>query len=161
MDGRSKWPEPIRANLPPLSLSSLTRPQSQSGAGVQGHGQPHQEWGEQLWSLRRYRIADTALFQNWDLFAFQEVKHNQLEDLASLLGDEYDWEGVGRDDGKNKGEAVPVFWKRDRLERVGREHGGVGQHGVQHFWLSPTPSVPGSVGWDAVSRDVSFPVEGR
>lgn len=38
--------------------------------------------------------------------------HNQVKDLEALLHDEYDWVGVGRDDGKEKGEYSPVFYRR-------------------------------------------------
>lgn len=77
--------------------------------------------------------------------------HSQLLDLAYLLGEDYDWVGVGRDDGKQAGEAVPVFYKRDKFSLASEQDGGVGTGGVEHFWLSETPSVVASVGWDAVS----------
>lgn len=36
---------------------------------------------------------------------------NQLRDLEELLGG-YEGVGIGRDDGIEKGEAVPIFWRR-------------------------------------------------
>ncbi|CBQ68106.1 conserved hypothetical protein [Sporisorium reilianum SRZ2] len=105
--------------------------------------------GERSWLLRGPKVADVALYADWDIFAFQEVLDGQYANLVEWLGDEYDHAGVGRDDGERAGEAVPVFWRRDTFERVGAHQGGVGTHGVEHFWLSPTPSVVGSVGWDA------------
>ncbi|PWY97558.1 hypothetical protein BCV70DRAFT_166703 [Testicularia cyperi] len=108
-----------------------------------------QYWGERSWLLRGPKIADVPLFHDWDLFAFQEVLDAQYSNLVGWLGDEYDHAGVGRDDGKRAGEAVPIFWRRDVFSLVSEKDGGVGENGVQHFWLSPTPEVPGSVGWDA------------
>lgn len=105
--------------------------------------------GERSWLLRGPKVADVALFNDWHLFAFQEVLDGQLRNLVDWLGQEYNHAGVGRDDGKRAGEAVPVFWRRDTFELVGRDQGGIGKDGVEHFWLSSTPNVVGSVGWDA------------
>lgn len=104
---------------------------------------------EYSWSSRRHAISDIILNSNPDIFFFQEVLHNQLQDLVYLLGEDYDWVGVGRDDGRNKGEAVPVFWRRDKFQLLDEKHGGVGKKGVQHFWLSLTPDTPASKSWDA------------
>ena len=79
-----------------------------------------------------------------DIVGFQEVLHNQLQDLKELLGEGYDHVGVGRDDGKEKGEYSPIFWDKELFEVVR----------WKSVWLSPTPEVPGSVGWDAVSPSV-------
>lgn len=105
--------------------------------------------GERSWLLRGPKVADVALFNDWDIFAFQEVLDGQYTNLIQWLGEEYDHAGVGRDDGDRAGEAVPVFWRRDTFELVGEDQGGIGKEGVEHFWLSSTPSVVGSVGWDA------------
>lgn len=96
---------------------------------------------EEPWYKRRSYLADQILFENLDLIGFQEVIHHQLQDLKVLLGDTYDCVGVGRDDGKQRGEAVPIFWKKSELQLLE----------VEHFWLSETPHVPGSVSWDSVS----------
>jgi hypothetical protein len=45
------------------------------------------------------------------IFAWQ-VLDNQLHDLAYLLEPSYLHVGVGRDDGKTAGEAVPIFWRK-------------------------------------------------
>ncbi|EPQ29197.1 uncharacterized protein PFL1_03484 [Pseudozyma flocculosa PF-1] len=106
-------------------------------------------WGERSWFLRGPRIADTVLFHNWDLFAMQEVLDAPYSNLRQWIGDDYQTVGVGRDDGRRAGEAVPLWWKRDVLELVPESQGGVGPKGYEHFWLSPTPEKVGSVGWDA------------
>uniref|UniRef100_V5GKY6 Endonuclease/exonuclease/phosphatase domain-containing protein n=2 Tax=Kalmanozyma brasiliensis (strain GHG001) TaxID=1365824 RepID=V5GKY6_KALBG len=119
---------------------------------ISSSASPHlmaQHHGERHWFLRGPKISDIALFHAWDIFAFQEVLHPQLSNLVNWLGDEYSYAGVGRDDGAYAGEAVPVFWRRDTFELVPHAEGGAGADGVEHFWLSPTPEIPGSVGWDA------------
>ena len=68
--------------------------------------------------------------------------HSQLLDLAALLGPSYGHVGVGRDDGMQAGEYSPIFYDRRRFEVVD----------WKTIWLSPTPEVPGSKGWDTVSR---------
>ncbi|EJT99978.1 DNase I-like protein [Dacryopinax primogenitus] len=98
-----------------------------------------QIWGEKRWAERRYRVADTITFHAPDVFGLQEVVSSQMGDMRQLVGSVYDSVGVGRDDGKEKGEYVPVFWNRERFKLLE----------VNYFWLSPEPDQPGSVGWDA------------
>ena len=50
-----------------------------------------------------------------DVVGLQEVLRGQLEELVSGLPD-FDWIGVGRDDGWAKGEYSPIFYRRERLE---------------------------------------------
>lgn len=75
------------------------------------------KWGEQRWHRRRDQLVDQVLFHDLDVVGFQEVLHHQLLDLAELMGesgaDEDGWAhvGVGRDDGKEAGEAVPIFYR--------------------------------------------------
>lgn len=96
--------------------------------------------GEEPWHKRRSYLADQIIFEDLALVGLQEVIHHQLEDLKVLLGEGYDYVGVGRDDGRQRGEAVPIFWKKDELQLLE----------VEHFWLSETPHVPGSNAWDSV-----------
>lgn len=76
-----------------------------------------------------------------DVIGTQEGLHTQLQDLASDLPD-YAWTGVGRDDGKTKGEFMAVFYRKARLEALA----------TNHFWLSDTPEVPGSTTWGNKNR---------
>lgn len=64
------------------------------------------ETAEQPWSARRAPLAAQVLSEQLDLVGFQEVLHNQLEDLRGLLADQYACLGVGREDGDTQGEAV-------------------------------------------------------
>lgn len=92
--------------------------------------------GPDVWSERRDTVAKTL--QAADIVGLQEVLATQLDDLRERLP-EFDWYGVGRDDGQSKGEMVPIGFRKDRIESL--------EQGT--FWLSPTPESAGNVGWDA------------
>ena len=91
-----------------------------------------------LWQDRSQKIVDMINFEHWEIFGAQEVLYTQLEDLAKGL-EGYDYIGVGRDDGKTDGEFAPIFYRKDRMRCLDK--------GV--FWISETPDVAGSKGWDA------------
>ncbi|GAA6050038.1 hypothetical protein JCM3770_001927 [Rhodotorula araucariae] len=98
--------------------------------------------GERRWAERRDALVDMVTWEELDVVGFQEVLHSQFEDLQALLpDDEWGSVGVGRDDGRRAGEAVPIFYRRASLRLV--------PGSVSHRWLSPTPLKPGSRGWDA------------
>jgi endonuclease/exonuclease/phosphatase family metal-dependent hydrolase len=94
--------------------------------------------GPNAWPHRRKAMARFVADEKVDLAGFQEVLVHQARELAELLPD-FEWYGVGRDDGKSKGEFSPLFFRKSRLERLD----------AGTFWLSPTPDQPGSRGWDA------------
>lgn len=94
--------------------------------------------GVNAWPHRKDRVASTVRFHEVDAVGMQEVLVGQLHDLEPRLPG-YAWIGVGRDDGEQAGEFSPIFYRTDRLEVL--------DHGT--FWLSETPDVPGSTGWDA------------
>ena len=89
------------------------------------------------WAQRCPVICKMVQFHDFDIFGAQEVLHNQLTDMLSNL-QEYTYIGVGRDDGKEKGEYEPVFYKKDKFKLL--------QSG--HFWLSKDTDKPNR-GWDA------------
>jgi len=89
------------------------------------------------WQQRCPVITQLIRFHDFDIFGSQEVLNGQLNDMLSQLP-ECSYIGVGRDDGKTKGEYSPIFYKKDKLLLVKS-----GQ-----FWLSQTDNRP-SVGWDA------------
>jgi endonuclease/exonuclease/phosphatase family metal-dependent hydrolase len=94
--------------------------------------------GINRWDNRKQMVSGAILNDDIDLAGLQEVLVKQMNDLESLLPD-YGHTGVGREDGKLKGEATPVFYKLTRFELL--------DNGT--FWLSPVPQDTGSVGWDA------------
>lgn len=89
------------------------------------------------WSRRSMVIAQQVRYNGFDSWGAQEVKHNQLADILRLLP-EYGYVGVGRDDGRTKGEYAPIFYKKDRFNLLDSGH----------FWLAEDTSRP-NVGWDA------------
>lgn len=94
--------------------------------------------GSNAWPRRQERVALTFSFHRVDVAGLQEALNRQVLVLARLLP-EYDWIGVGRDDGREQGEYVPIFYRRDRLRVI--------RQGT--FWLSSSPDSIGSRGWDA------------
>ncbi|HEV2293055.1 MAG TPA: endonuclease/exonuclease/phosphatase family protein [Tepidisphaeraceae bacterium] len=94
--------------------------------------------GPDRWSARRDIFFEALTAGDPDLIGLQEVVHAQAEEIRANLS-AYDFVGVGRDDGKHKGEYSPILFKRDRFEKLDEGH----------VWLSETPDVVGSKGWDA------------
>lgn len=94
--------------------------------------------GENHWDKRKEFLLATIQAFAPDLLGTQETLGFQRDYLATQLPD-YDVLGVGRDDGKEKGEMAALYFKRDRFEKL--ESG--------HFWLSETPDIAGSKSWDA------------
>ena len=94
------------------------------------------------WDDRKGFIFDMINFASFDIFGAQEVRYGQLKDMVEALPD-YDYIGVGRDDGKTKGEFCPVFYRRERFKLL--------DSGT--FWLSETPDKA-SKGWDGMCNRV-------
>ena len=111
-----------------LVVGSYNIRNSNSGDTKNGNG----------WERRCPVICDQVEWVGFDVFGLQEVKHNQVEDMLAGLPD-YDYEGVGRDDGKQAGEYSPIFYKKERFKKL---EGGT-------FWISETPEKVGVKGWDA------------
>src|SRR5690606_30140334 len=98
------------------------------------------------WPHRKDKVAGTVLFHGTDLLGVQEALYDQITDLQQRLP-QYKYTGVGRDDGKTKGEFSAIFYDTTRLQLLQSET----------FWLSATPQVPGSKGWDAdITRIVTW-----
>ena len=91
------------------------------------------------WKNRRDTLSSFICHADLSICGMQEVLYEQLVDLCKRLS-EYDYVGVGRDDGMTEGEFSPIFFRRREWKAV--------KSGT--FWLSPTPSIVGSKGWDAV-----------
>jgi len=94
--------------------------------------------GDNAWPHRRERVAEMIQSSDVDIAGLQEALFVQVEYLASRLLD-YEWYGVGRDDGRQAGEFSPIFYRKDRFRPVDRST----------YWLSTTPEKPGSKSWDA------------
>jgi len=92
---------------------------------------------ENSWTNRKQDVADLLSYYHPDYFGVQEALPEQMKDIKNGLKN-YDYVGVGRDDGKEKGEFSAIFYDTERLQ--------VMKSGT--FWLSETPEKP-SRGWDA------------
>jgi endonuclease/exonuclease/phosphatase family metal-dependent hydrolase len=94
------------------------------------------------WPYRKDWVASLIRFHGADAVGVQEALLRQLNDLDARLPG---WSrvGVGRADGRGAGEFSAIFYRTERLEVL--------ESGT--FWLSPTPEVAGSKGWDtAIER---------
>ena len=93
--------------------------------------------GPNEWNLRKPASPAMIADQQPDIFGLQEALKMQLDYLEENCPD-YDHVGIPRDDGKEKGEVMAIFWntKTQKLLKWG------------NFWLSETPEEP-SLGWDA------------
>ncbi len=89
------------------------------------------------WAVRCPHVTSLIEYHDFDILGVQEVTHSQLVDMTSALTD-YAYVGVGRTDGKQKGEYSPIFYRKSRF--------AVEEWG--NMWLSQTPDRP-STGWDA------------
>jgi endonuclease/exonuclease/phosphatase family metal-dependent hydrolase len=90
------------------------------------------------WSRRKFLVTDVIRRSDADVIGLQEAEAFQVKDLAALLGD-FDWVGIGRDDGKLKGEMNAVLVR----------HSAFSIELQKTLWLSATPAQV-SRGWDAM-----------
>ncbi len=90
------------------------------------------------WQYRKDNVGQMIRYYHPDVLGMQEVLKNQLGDLKAALPG-YTAVGVGRDDGKEKGEFSPVFFKTDRFYLL--------KEGT--YGLSESPAQIGMLGWDA------------
>ena len=102
------------------------------------------EDGADNWRFRRERIAGVIKAQEIDVLGTQELLSNQFNDLSGLLTG-YQGVGVGRLDGAESGEYCAVFFRKDRFTLL--------DSGT--FWLSETPEVVGSLGWDGACERIA------
>ena len=89
------------------------------------------------WEHRKQASLNLMHEENPTVFGLQEACPDQMDYMVENLP-EYGYIGVGRDDGKRKGEFMSIFYKKEEVEFI---DGGT-------FWLSETPDEV-SKGWDA------------
>jgi len=94
--------------------------------------------GVNHWNQRREFLRDTVRAFDPDLLGTQETLGFQRDWLSEQLPG-YGVLGVGRDDGKEAGEMMALYYREARFEKLA---GG-------HFWLSETPDKVGSKSWDS------------
>jgi endonuclease/exonuclease/phosphatase family metal-dependent hydrolase len=93
--------------------------------------------GENIWTNRRGYLLSQITYYEPDIFGTQEGLENQLEWIKANL-EHYSFIGVGRDDGKAKGEHSAIFYNQEKFNVIDSGN----------FWLSETIDKP-SKGWDA------------
>ena len=98
--------------------------------------------GPNLWQKRKDEMINILCKIKPNIIGLQEVVHNQLIDIKEGMN-EYSFIGVGREDGKTKGEYSPIFYSNKELKLLESNT----------FWLSETPDQI-SVGWDAALERV-------
>jgi endonuclease/exonuclease/phosphatase family metal-dependent hydrolase len=90
------------------------------------------------WPNRQHRVSGLIRYHHPDLLGVQEALPVQIANLDSALAD-YTRYGVGREDGRQKGEFSAIYFRKSRFKLL--------DSGT--FWLSLEPQTPGSKSWDA------------
>ena len=98
--------------------------------------------GDNAWDIRKPATKEMIEREQPDVFGLQEALIGQLEYIDKNFPN-YSRVGVGRDDGKEEGEFMAVYYRNDKFELL--ENG--------NFWLSETPDSC-SMGWDAACRRI-------
>lgn len=93
--------------------------------------------GLNSWNNRKDFFCNQLKFYAPDIFGIQEGLEHQLKYIDRSLAI-YKYVGVGRDDGKEKGEHSAIFYNTNKFTLILQST----------FWLSETPDVI-SKGWDA------------
>jgi len=91
-----------------------------------------------LWQDRKEAVCNLISYHEFDIFGIQEGFSDQVKDMQQLLPD-FDYVGVGRDDGAEKGEHSAIFYNKTRFDVI--------KSGT--FWLSATDTEKPNKGWDA------------
>ncbi|MBI9019243.1 MAG: endonuclease/exonuclease/phosphatase family protein [Phycisphaerae bacterium] len=93
--------------------------------------------GDNSWPNRKQQVIDVIAKYHPAVLGVQEALHFQLEEIIKALP-QYALIGVGREDGKTKGEYAAILYLKERFT--------VKDSGT--FWLSETPEIPGSKSWN-------------
>ncbi len=93
--------------------------------------------GQNSWPNRKEQVFGVIKKYSPAVLGLQEAMNFQIKDILAELP-EYDFVGVGRDDGRTRGEYCAILYRKDKLQ--------VRDSGT--FWLSETPNVPGSKSWN-------------
>jgi endonuclease/exonuclease/phosphatase family metal-dependent hydrolase len=100
--------------------------------------------GINAWSKRQNKVFELLKREDPAIIGLQEALQSQIKDILDNLK-EYDYIGVGRDDGKTKGEYSPILYKKSLYQIIEQST----------FWLSETPTIAGSKSWDAAITRVA------
>jgi endonuclease/exonuclease/phosphatase family metal-dependent hydrolase len=92
--------------------------------------------GENRWALRRDLLVTVLRAEDADLLGLQEALAAQIDEVVEALP-AYAAVGVGRDDGRRRGEFAAILFRRDRFTLTD----------AGTFWFSDTPEVVASRSW--------------
>jgi endonuclease/exonuclease/phosphatase family metal-dependent hydrolase len=92
--------------------------------------------GDNNWMFRTNLVFETIKSFNPDVLGLQEALQFQIDELINQLP-EYNYVGVGRDDGKSAGEFSCILYRKERFEI----------DSTNTFWFSETPEVVASKSW--------------
>jgi endonuclease/exonuclease/phosphatase family metal-dependent hydrolase len=123
----------VQAPRPAAAASSVRAPLTVMSFNIR-YGTAND--GEDRWELRRDLLFGVVRDANADLVGLQEALDGQIQELIAALP-QYGVVGVGRDDGRTKGEYAAILYRRDRFH--------VSDAGT--FWFSDTPEVVASKSW--------------
>lgn len=93
--------------------------------------------GADNWHQRKKELTEQIQQHKPDILGTQEALVHQVVYLDSALTN-YNYVGVGREDGKTKGEYTALFYNKNKWKCLQSKT----------FWLSETPDTI-SIGWDA------------
>ncbi|MCF7974353.1 MAG: endonuclease/exonuclease/phosphatase family protein [Phycisphaerae bacterium] len=93
--------------------------------------------GPNHWDLRKDLVFSVLEDQQPDVVGLQEALKFQIDQMTGAVPG-YTVIGVGRDDGKTKGEYSALLYRTDRFDVLNSST----------FWLSETPSVVASMSWN-------------
>lgn len=100
--------------------------------------------GVNRWECRKDTVATLVRERGWEIIGMQEVLHHQVQDMLGRLPG-YAMVGVGRDDGKTRGEFAPIFYDKERFRLLDSHT----------FWLSQYPDSAGFIGWDGACTRIA------
>jgi len=89
------------------------------------------------WDNRKEVVVDLIKFHGFDVFGIQEGLKHQVQFIDENLSN-FAYVGVGRDDGKEKGEYSAIFYNKNKFKVLENST----------FWLAPDTGKPVK-GWDA------------
>jgi endonuclease/exonuclease/phosphatase family metal-dependent hydrolase len=92
--------------------------------------------GDNNWEFRKQASINMVNEEQPTVFGLQEAVKAQVDFLNENLPD-FDYYGVGRDDGVEKGEFMAIFYNKNEVKLLDKGT----------FWLAATPDTP-TKGWD-------------
>lgn len=144
-------PTPAPATVRAERVSSITRAPSVLNVMTFNIRYGTADDGENRWEKRRGLLLDVIRANDPDIIGLQEALRFQIDEIRAAFP-AYAEVGVGRDDGKAKGEYSPVLYRTPRLALAGSAAETSGT-----FWFSDTPEKVASKSWgNGITRICSW-----